>query len=328
MAAKPFFSIVIPAYNAEKTLEGCLDSIEKMDFPKHNMEIILVDDGSDDNTASIAKNHDVFVIQKKCRSLSEVRNIGAQQARGKILAFLDSDIIVDKLWLSTAYRYYTEQGFEGGIHFADTAPAHAEWTGRLWNNPARQGKQITTKKDYLVTRNLCMPKKIHELVGGFDEELFQGKRAGEDKEYTYRIHLAGNTLITDHSLYMLHMGYEKNLWTLIKKEWWHQGSTLFLARKYCNPFRLLRNPLLSLFHLLASLSMITCIASGSIIWITFGALLWMAPSLFITLAKMETQEFRKMPGMALLTFIRWNVAGYALVPQSLKIASEHVSADK
>lgn len=55
MAAKPFFSIVIPAYNAEKTLEGCLDSIEKMDFPKHNMEIILVDDGSDDNTASIAK---------------------------------------------------------------------------------------------------------------------------------------------------------------------------------------------------------------------------------------------------------------------------------
>lgn len=88
------FSIIIPVYNAEKTLKKCLDSINKQTFL--NYEVILVDDGSTDQSLSICKKYEMQnqkyrVFHQTNRGPSAARNVGLDMALGKWVCFVDSD---------------------------------------------------------------------------------------------------------------------------------------------------------------------------------------------------------------------------------------------
>lgn len=88
------FSVIIPAYNVSSYLEGCVQSILKQTF--ENYEIIIVDDGSTDNTGIIAdelsKNyHQVAVIHQSNGGASKARNTGISKSSGDYLLFLDGD---------------------------------------------------------------------------------------------------------------------------------------------------------------------------------------------------------------------------------------------
>lgn len=90
----PLVSIIIPVHNAEKTLERCMDSVLEQDYK--NIDVILVDDGSGDNSFGICMRYAlsdsrVRVIHKKQSGVSETRNIGMDRARGRYLQFVDSD---------------------------------------------------------------------------------------------------------------------------------------------------------------------------------------------------------------------------------------------
>lgn len=92
-------TIIIPVYNAEKTLRKCLDSIKAQDYK--NYEVILVDDCSIDSSPKIIQEYSYKIIKLKQRSgAGKARNVGAQQAITKYLAFTDSDCILPRDWLS------------------------------------------------------------------------------------------------------------------------------------------------------------------------------------------------------------------------------------
>lgn len=83
-------SVIIPTYNAEDTIEQCLQSIQKSKYK--NFEIIIVDDASKDNTITLVKKYPVRLIQlKKNQGPANARNKGAQESKGDILFFIDSD---------------------------------------------------------------------------------------------------------------------------------------------------------------------------------------------------------------------------------------------
>ena len=87
-------SIVIPIYNVEKYLEKCIESISKQTYK--NIEILLIDDGSTDNSLKICKNYEkkdtrIKVIHKKNGGLSDTRNRGIIEAKGNYIMFVDSD---------------------------------------------------------------------------------------------------------------------------------------------------------------------------------------------------------------------------------------------
>ena len=87
-------SIVVPIYNVEKYLKKCIDSIINQTYK--NIEIILVDDGSTDNCGKICDEYTktdnrIVVIHKKNGGLSDARNAGLDIAKGKYIAFVDSD---------------------------------------------------------------------------------------------------------------------------------------------------------------------------------------------------------------------------------------------
>jgi len=87
-------SIIVPVYNAQKTLNKCIDSILRQSF--NDFELILINDGSIDNSGTICDryaeiDHRIKVIHKKNQGVSHTRNIGLENASGKYIQFIDSD---------------------------------------------------------------------------------------------------------------------------------------------------------------------------------------------------------------------------------------------
>lgn len=93
-----FFSVIIPVYNVEKYLKKCIESLLKQQYT--DMEIILIDDKSTDNSLSIAKkyleyNNVRLILKEKNTGLSDTRNTGIREAKGQYILFLDSDDYVE-----------------------------------------------------------------------------------------------------------------------------------------------------------------------------------------------------------------------------------------
>ena len=92
-------SVIIPVYNVQHTLERCLDSIISQPYP--DWEVILVDDGSKDNSPTICDHYaeaysNIIVIHKENKGLSDARNVGVQHATGQYITFVDSDDYIDQ----------------------------------------------------------------------------------------------------------------------------------------------------------------------------------------------------------------------------------------
>ena len=91
----PYFSIIIPLYNAEKTLEKCLNAIYDSSYQK--FEVLVVDDASQDNSLKIARSFPCKTLQLEHNQGAAVaRNWGAKNAKGDVLLFIDSDIVTKR----------------------------------------------------------------------------------------------------------------------------------------------------------------------------------------------------------------------------------------
>ena len=101
-------SVVIPALNEEKFLPTCLKSLEKQEFKKP-FEIIVVDNGSEDKTVTVAKSFGVRIISEPHRGLPLARQRGLEAAKGEIVAFVDADSTVDKGWLAEILHSFENQ---------------------------------------------------------------------------------------------------------------------------------------------------------------------------------------------------------------------------
>ena len=104
---KEKISIIVPIYNVEKYIKDCVNSLIRQDY--ENIEIILVDDGSTDDSGSICdeyekNNKNVFSYHKKNGGLSDARNYGIDKSNGKYIAFVDGDDIVENDYISFMYN--------------------------------------------------------------------------------------------------------------------------------------------------------------------------------------------------------------------------------
>ncbi len=100
-------SVIVPVYNAEKTIKRCVDSIIEQTL--ENIEIILINDGSTDQSIKILKelqkkDNRVILINKKNEGVSATRNYGLKIARGEFIGFIDSDDIIEKNMFEELYN--------------------------------------------------------------------------------------------------------------------------------------------------------------------------------------------------------------------------------
>jgi len=96
---KPTFSIILPIYNAGKTIESCLDSLLRIDFPTERYEVILVDNGSIDGSLEIMRRYPFRIVRESVKNSFSARNCGIRNSTGDIIVLTDSDCVVDPGWL-------------------------------------------------------------------------------------------------------------------------------------------------------------------------------------------------------------------------------------
>jgi len=206
---RPLVSVIIPTYNRGWILQEAIDSVLDQDFS--DFELIVVDDGSNDNTREIlgAYRDRITVLRQPNRGVSAARNRGINEAAGQLIAFLDSD----DLWLPG--KLSTQVGF-----FEDNADAVINQTQEIW---IRNGQRVNPKKRHhkfsgmiferslalcLVSPSAVMIKKsLFEAVGGFDENL----PACEDYDLWLRISCRYPVHLIDIALIIKRGGHDDQL---------------------------------------------------------------------------------------------------------------------
>jgi len=211
---KPVLSFIIPAYNEEKNLPRLLESIVKYSPSTLPYEIIIADNGSEDNTVEIARGGNAMVIVDDTATVGGLRNRAASVARGEVLVFLDADMLLTKAWgeiFPGVYQSLVENpwqvtGSRCGI------PAKSSWVEKYWFQPLAR-----KKAKYINTGHMVTTLELFEHVGGFDETL----ETGEDYAFSRAAASANATITNNPALAVVHEGYPKTLLQFIRREIWH-----------------------------------------------------------------------------------------------------------
>lgn len=111
-------SVVVPVFNGEKYIKTCIDSLLHQNY--ENIEIIIVNDGSTDNTNQIIhsnyeKSKKIVIVDKKNSGVSDSRNIGIKIAKGKYITFVDADDTVEPEFVKYLYNLITENKSQVGL---------------------------------------------------------------------------------------------------------------------------------------------------------------------------------------------------------------------
>jgi glycosyltransferase involved in cell wall biosynthesis len=168
----PFVSVVVPARNAEDTIEDCLAALLATEYPEDRREIVVVDNGSTDRTAAIAQSHPVRVVREPGRGVSRARNRGIAESSGEIVAFLDADCVVEPQWLAEIADPFEdpEVGAVAGqlTHFPAETAAERQ-TVRMLGNWQRFA--VSSDPPYVVTANAAFRREVLDEIGPFDPNL-------------------------------------------------------------------------------------------------------------------------------------------------------------
>ena len=180
----PKVSVIVPIYNVEKYLEKCINSLLSQTL--EDIQIILVNDGSKDNSGNIAKEYEqnnkdrVIYVEKENGGLSDARNYGLKYATGDFIAFLASDDYIEKNAYEEMYNKAIEEN-------ADYVECDFIWE---FPNKIRVDKQYPykNKKEMLsFVRVVAWNKLIkRQLITDNNLEFPKGLRY-EDVEFTYKL---------------------------------------------------------------------------------------------------------------------------------------------
>jgi glycosyltransferase involved in cell wall biosynthesis len=185
----PFVSVIVCSYNGGRTLGACLDSLGKLNYPDY--EIILVDDGSTDDTRDIAEQfpHVRYIYQEN-HGLSHARNTGAAAATGDVFAYTDSDCMADLDWL-----YYLigtlVSGDYAGVGGPNMTPPAQNWIQAcVAAAPGGPSHVLLTDTiaEHIPGCNMAFYRWAFENIGGFDPEYH---KAGDDVDFCWRLQQAG-----------------------------------------------------------------------------------------------------------------------------------------
>jgi len=180
----PKVSIVVCAYNAERTMDACLASMRELRYP--NYEVVVVNDGSTDTTREITLRYpEVILIDQENMGLSVARNVGAAAATGEIIAYTDSDCVVDPDWL-TYLVYKFRDGFVavGGPNLPP--PEDSRIPGCVAASPGGPTHVLLSDEvaEHIPGCNMAFRKSVMEEVHGFDATY---RAAGDDVDFCWRL---------------------------------------------------------------------------------------------------------------------------------------------
>jgi glycosyltransferase involved in cell wall biosynthesis len=213
----PYISVVIPVYNAAGHLAACLEHLSKSSF--HDYECIVVDDGSTDNSAGVARSFGARVVRTEGRrGPAHARNLGALEAGGEILFFIDSDVAVYPGTLArVAGDFRKDEKLTAVIGSYDDTPGSGDFMSQ-YRNLMHCYVHQTARKRACTFWSGCgaIRRGAFEQFGGFNAGLY-GRPAIEDIELGYRLSRAGHTMLLDRGLLVKHLK-KWTVWSVVKTD--------------------------------------------------------------------------------------------------------------
>ncbi len=209
-------SVIIPAYNAQKTLPACLDALLVQSVLPN--EIIVVDDGSTDETKTMAEAYSlVQVISQKNQGPAKARNVGAAAAKSEIIIFLDSDCVPEKNWVQEMLAPFSDEKVVGvqGAYKSKQTSLVARFD-QLDIEYRYERMKRATKLDWIGSYSAAYVRKIFLHEKGFDESF--PKASGEDAELSYRMAEKGRLLLFASNAIVYHTHPEK-FWKFLNVEY-------------------------------------------------------------------------------------------------------------
>lgn len=193
-------SVIIPAYNSARFIEDAINSV--FDQTVKPDEIIVVDDGSTDETESVVKamEGDIHYIYQENAGSAKARNTGLEMARGNLISFLDADDVWIKNKTEMQLNLLRENP-ENDIIIGLLYRVPIEKTGEIVGKNIEGGEHATSLGSSL------MRKEVFEKVGNFDEEL----RMSQDVDLFFRILEAGIKVLGHNDVVQLYRRHDQNI---------------------------------------------------------------------------------------------------------------------
>jgi GT2 family glycosyltransferase len=184
----PRVSVVVCTYNGGQTLDQCLRSLSALNYP--NYEVIVVDDGSQDNTGTILSRFPgIRAIRQANHGLSHSRNVGLHAATGTIVAYTDSDCYADTDWLTHLVDQLrrTSAAAVGGPNLTPEDGWLAACVGASPGQPTHI-LESDQEAEHIPGCNMAYRRDDLLAIGGFDEQF---RKAGDDVDVCWRLQHAG-----------------------------------------------------------------------------------------------------------------------------------------
>lgn len=188
LPTSPRVSVVVCSYNGGRTLDECLRSLLELEYP--NYEVILVDDGSTDDTREIAARYPkVRAIHQANLGLSAARNVGMLAATGEVVAYTDSDCFADPDWL-THLVYQLQRSGAAAVGGPNLTPDDGWLAACVAASPGQPTHVLESDQvaEHIPGCNMAFRREALLAINGFDTQF---RRAGDDVDICWRLQQAG-----------------------------------------------------------------------------------------------------------------------------------------
>ncbi len=234
--SQPSVTVIVPVRNGEPTIEPLLESLQRQDYDRKKVEVIVVDGNSTDKTRDIVKKYPVKLVVEKKNGLNAARNTGIKNSNGEIIAFTDCDCVVSSNWITKIVENFKDpqvscvggsaKGFNG-----DFISQYVDNSLVPFMPLFKKREELNMVKPFLrhpAGCNMAFRRKVAEEVGFFDESIHYGF---DEVEFTERVCKAGYKMVLDPNVFVWHK-HRSTLKEFLKQNFrYGRGSGVLLKRK-------------------------------------------------------------------------------------------------
>lgn len=296
-------TVVVPAYNVEKTIARCLDGLLDQSTLSGSYEVIVVDDGSTDATGKIAEERGVRVLRQPNRGAGAARNLGARHAQGDILLFIDADSVPDRCWVQAMAAPFADPAIAGVSGEKKTRQTN------LWARYVQLEYDVRYDRiaaypriDFVDSSTAGYRRGLFLENGGFDETMGEA----EDTDLSFRLAERGYRMVLARDAIAYHTHPESLLEFLRRKYRYSIWRAVVYARHPGKFTSETRTPPTQKVQILMAFALIP-LALATLLWRPSGAAAGLLLLLFIAstlpFARRCWQSDRRLGWLAPLTVL-------------------------
>lgn len=234
----PRYSVIIPAFNAARTVAQCLDALAAQSIAHDTFEVIVVDDGSVDATAKIISDYPFRYIRQPNAGPASARNHGAREASGEIILFTDADCAPAPDWIAQMTRPFDEPdvmavkgAYRTHQHSLTARFAQVEFEERF--ELLKRAPSI----DMVDTYSAAFRREAFWSAGGFDTNFPVANN--EDTELSYKLSAAGHKMVFNPDAVVYHMKHPASPAIYARQKFWRGYWRMVVYKRF--PRKMIRD---------------------------------------------------------------------------------------